>query len=144
MMMIWLMTVQEAGTPSPKLANWPTGIEFDLTPRRISFEPGIGNEPPPNPNRFVSLRHWPSVVEIRRPDGTRVSAEPCPLSIHINFAYNLRNERDEAGRVRSPWMQLIILRGVGVAEVPPGSEVWGEVTDEDFQALEDFSTDSLE
>ncbi len=132
MTMSWLMTVQEAGTPSPALANWPPGVEFDLTPRWISPDPGIGDEPPPNPNRFGTLQRWPSVVEIRRPDGTRVSAVPRPVSIHLNFAYKLRAERDAAGRIRSPWRQRIVLRGVSVAEVPLGSEMWGEVTDEGF------------
>ena len=141
MTMSWLMTVQETGIPSPALPNWPLGVEFDLTPRWISPDPGVGDEPPPNPNRFGTLRRWPSVVEIRRPDGTQVSAEPCPRSIHINFAYKLRAERDAAGRIRSTWIQVIVLRGVRVAEVPLGSEIWGEVTDEDVQDPEDLSPD---
>lgn len=143
MTMSWLMTVRETGIPSPALANWPAGVEFDLTPRWISPDPHVGDEPPPNPNRFGTLRRWPSVVEIRRPDGTHVRAEACPRSVHLNFAYKLRAERDAAGRIRSPWRQQIVLRGVHVAEVPPGSEIWGEVTDEDFQAPKDLSTDLL-
>ena len=134
MTMSWLMTVQEAGTPSPALANWPPGVEFDLAPRWISLDPGVGDESPPNPNRFGTLQRWLDVVEIRRPDGTQVSAEPYPLSIHLNFAYKLRAERDAAGRIRSAWRQQVVLRGVSVAEVPLGSEIWGEVTEEDFQA----------
>lgn len=141
MTMSWLMTVQENGIPSPALANLPPGVEFDLIPRWISPDPRAGDEPLPNPNRFGTLRRWPSVVEIRRPDGTRMSAEACPRSVHLNFAYKLRTERDAAGRIRSPWREQIVLRGVRVAEVPPGSEIWGEVTDEDFQVLRDLSTD---
>ncbi len=148
MTMSWLMTVQEAGTPSLMLANWPPGIEFDLAPRWISLDPGVGDEPPPNPNRFGTLQHWPGFVEIRRPDGTRVSAAQCPLSIHLNFAYKLRSERDAVGRIRSPWRQRVVLRGVSVVEVPLGSEIWGEVTKEDFQSdqfhFEQFRADCKE
>ena len=144
MTMRWLMTVQETGTLSPASPNWPAGVEFDLSPRWISLDPSASAEPSPNPNRFGTLRRWPSVVEIRRPDGTHVSAELYPRSVHINFPYELRAERDAAGRIRSPWRQQIVLRGVCVAEVPPGSEIWGEVTDKDFQAPKDLSTDPLE
>ena len=141
--MSWLMTVQEAGTSSPKTPNWPAGVEFDLTPRWISPDPGIGNVPPPNPSRFGTLRRWPSVVEIRRPDGTRVSAELLPRSVHINFAPELLVERDAAGRMRSHWLYQVVLSGVSVAEVPLGSEIWGEVTNEDVQASKDPGIDPL-
>ena len=51
--------------------------------------------------------------------------------MNINFPYELRLERDAAGRMRNPWIQQLVLREVSVAEVPPGSEIWGEVPDED-------------
>ncbi|MDQ2713337.1 MAG: hypothetical protein M3Z08_00315 [Chloroflexota bacterium] len=143
MTMSWLMTVRETGISSPVLPNWPAGIEFDLTPHWISSDPSVDDELPPNPNRFGMVRRWPSVVEIRRPDGTHVSAEAWLLSVHLNFAYERRVERDAAGRIRSPWRQQIVLGGVSVAEVPPGSEIWGEVIDEDFQASKHLSTDLL-
>lgn len=151
MTMAWLMTVQEAGTLSQALINWPPevefdqveidlAVEFDLAPRWISLNPGVGNEPPPNPNCFSTLRRWPGSVEIRRPDGTRVSAELYPGWVHLNFAYKFRAEHDPAGRIRNPWRQLVVLKGVSVEEVPLGSEIWGEITDEDFQTSKDLRT----
>jgi hypothetical protein len=131
MTMSWLKTIQEAGTPISKLGNLPAGIAFDLTSRWIAAGSGAGNEPPPHPNCFGTSGRWPRVVEIRRPDGTRLSAEAYLVSVHLNFAYEIRNERDAAGRVRNPWRQQIVLRGVSVEEVPPGSEVWGELPDEE-------------
>jgi hypothetical protein len=125
MTMDWLMTVQEAGTPSLKLANWPAGVEFELDSRWISLDPDIEDEPPPNLNRFDTVHRWPIVIEIRRPDGTHVSAEAYPRSVHLNFAYHLRIERNAAGCIRSPWRQIVVLRGVSVEEVPLGSEIWG-------------------
>jgi hypothetical protein len=127
------MTVQEAGVPGPPLRDWPPSVQFDLWPRRIGLDPGVSDEPPPNPNCFDALQRWPGVVEIRRPDGSRVSAELRLGRLHLNFAYEIRNKRDAAGRVRSPWQQVAALKGLSAADVPPGSEVWGEVSDEDFR-----------
>ncbi|MBA2677886.1 MAG: hypothetical protein H0U76_05765 [Ktedonobacteraceae bacterium] len=140
MTMSWLMTVQEAGTPKSTEGYWhaekdepsEVWIEFDLMPRRISLDSGISDEPPSNANRLATLQHWPRVVEIRRPDGTQVNAELYQGWSHLNFPYELRGERDDAGRIRNPWCLLAMLKGVSVAEVPPGSEVWGEITDEDL------------
>lgn len=122
MAMSWFMTVQEAGERSP--VKHLSGITFDLTPR------WFGDEPPPNPNRFDTLQRCPDVVEIRRPDGTRMSAEPHLVTYHLNFSYELRDERNAGGHIRNPWGRLIVLKGVSVEEVPPGSEIWGEVTDD--------------
>jgi len=71
MTMKWLMTVQEVGTPSLALAHWPpgVGVEFNLMPLRLAADPDIGNEPVPNPNCFDTVKRWPKVVEVRRPDG---------------------------------------------------------------------------
>lgn len=137
MPMRWLMTVQEAGAPGLALRNRPAGIEFGLWPRRIGMgDPAVGDEPPPNSNCFDALQRWPGVVEIRRPDGTRLSAELRRMQEHLNFPYALRLERDAAGRVLSPWRQYAVLLGLSAADVPPGSEVWGDVDDEDVRTSE--------
>jgi len=140
--MRWLMTVQEQGSPGLKIADWPFGVEFDLEPRRISFNRAIGDGPQPNPNCLTSLQHWPKIVEIRRPDGTQISAEPIRGSRHINFPYKLRGERDAAGRIRSPWQQTILLKDVDVEDVPPGSELWGEFSDEDLASMQESENTS--
>ncbi len=135
MTMSWLMTVQEAGIPGWSRTNGQLDIEFDLRPRRISLDSSIGDDPSPNPNCFGTLRRWPNIVEVRRPDGTRIRVESHVASVHLNFPYSRRLERDDMGRILSPWRQLLVLKGVSVTEVPLGSEVWGEVADEDSQAL---------
>jgi hypothetical protein len=128
--MKWLMTVQETGNASPALGHTPAGVEFDLTPRWISPP----DEPPPNLNHWERVHRCSRVVEIRRPDGTRISAELRLRTAHFNFPYELRNERDARGRIRNPWRHQVVLIGVSVGEVPPGSEIWGEVPDEDSEA----------
>lgn len=133
--MRWLMTVQEQGSPGLRPANWPVGVEFDLEPRWISFNPAIGDGPQPNPNCLTALQHWPKIVEIRRPDRTRISAEPMHGSRHINFPYKLRLEHDAAERIRSPWQETILLKELDVEDVPPGSELWGEISDEDLTSI---------
>lgn len=133
MAMRWLMTVQETGVPGLPLRNWPPSVQFDLWPRRISFGEEAGDEPSPNPNCFDALQRWPGEVEIRRPDGTRLTAELRQMQEHLNFPYELRLERDAAGRARNPWRQYAVLKGLSAADVPPGSEIWGDVSDEDFR-----------
>lgn len=131
----WLMTVREVGVTIPTPKGWPSGLGFDLSPHWITLD-AADDQPPPNPSCFPALQHWPSVVEIRRPDGTRLNAELRLLSAHINFAHELRIERDAAGRMRNPWMQQAVLMGLNPSDVPLGSEIWGEVNDEDFQSAE--------
>ncbi len=132
MPMRWLMTVQEVGVPGPPQADWPPSVPFDLWPRWIGPDAAAGDEQPPNPNSFDALRRWPGVVEIRRPDGTRLSTELRLVTVHLNFGPR-RGERDAAGRVRSPWRRYAVLKGLSAADVPPGSEIWGEVNEEDFR-----------
>ena len=137
MSMIWLMTVQEPGRLGMVVPGLPSGIEFDLTPRWMAFDNPDVDDKPPNPNRFDTLHRWPQVVEIRRPDGTIVKARPWPCTVHLNLPYELRMERDEFGRTRDPWICQMILMDVNVEEVPPGSEIWGEVNDEDLRSPEE-------
>jgi hypothetical protein len=140
MPMRWLMTVQEEGIigPVPPALGWRAALMFDLSSRWMSFEPAVDDEAPPNPNCLADLQRRLDVVEICRPDGTRLSTEMRLVSVHFNFAYEIRSERDAAGRIRNPWRQQLALRDVAVADVPPGSEIWGDVQDEDVHAPEDL------
>ncbi len=134
MVMRWLMTVQAFGVPSPFLASDEPSVLFDLSPRWIAPPDAVvSDEPPVHPHCFDALRYWPSVVEIRRPDGTRVSVELRQMRVHYTLGHTRLTVRDEAGRVRNPWSQQAVLMGLRASDVPPGSEIWGEVSDEAFR-----------
>jgi len=125
----WLLTVREAPHASLRPGKLPVGVDILISPLRIAIEPG-NDAAPPNPNCLGELRPWPSVVELRRPDGAIRSVGLRSASAHINMAYAARSERDEFGRIRNPWLSYAVLEVVQVGDVPIGSEVWGVVDDE--------------
>jgi len=124
MTLSWLMTVQKTGTRRPAIGKWVAGVELCLTAPWL-------HEPAPNPNRIVNLRHQPRNCELRRPDGTRLDIELFQSSVHINYDDKVHRKRNANGNIRNPWIEVVVLTELGVADVPSGSEIWGEINEED-------------